>query len=133
MTSSNRLSTEMDDLSDAKTEGKPDDEWVMGAYINPLVLFSLEDPHPGGNSVPELDASQILADLCSPDLRPKGTEPSELAKRCAEVTKESARLFAVPQEKGVFQKLIWPLRQAKVAYVLGNYVGTIALCGMVAE
>ena len=30
-------------------------------------------------------------------------------------------------------KLVWPLRHAKGAYVVGNYLAVIALCGMVAE
>jgi hypothetical protein len=39
----------------------------------------------------------------------------------------------VPAEKHILEKLIWPLKQAKASYMLGNSLGTIALCGMVAE
>ena len=33
----------------------------------------------------------------------------------------------------IFEKLLWPLRQAIASYMLGSYVAVIALCGMVAE
>jgi hypothetical protein len=31
------------------------------------------------------------------------------------------------------EKLIWPLRHAKASYTVGNYLGTMSLCGMVSE
>ena len=36
-------------------------------------------------------------------------------------------------EDRILEKLIWPLRHAKASYVVGNNLGTISLCGMVAE
>jgi hypothetical protein len=31
------------------------------------------------------------------------------------------------------EKLVWPLRHAKASYIVGNFLSTIALCGMVSE
>jgi hypothetical protein len=38
-----------------------------------------------------------------------------------------------PHESTILGKLVWPLRHAKGSYALGNYLGCIALCGMVGE
>jgi len=42
-------------------------------------------------------------------------------------------LHVVPNEPKFLERLVWPLRHAKSGYVLGNFLGTIALCGIVAE
>lgn len=42
-------------------------------------------------------------------------------------------LFIFPAEKALIEKILIPLHQAKVAYVLGHELGCIALAGMVAE
>ena len=57
----------------------------------------------------------------------------EVVARYREISQEEQRLFAVPMDNRVLQKLVWPLRHAKGSYALGNYLGTIALCGFVAE
>ncbi len=43
------------------------------------------------------------------------------------------RSLLFPLAEPIFEKLVWPLRHAKNSYTLGNYVGCIALCGMVGE
>jgi hypothetical protein len=42
-------------------------------------------------------------------------------------------LFFAPDEQRILDKLIWPLRNAKASFMVGNYLGTISLSGMVAE
>ena len=42
-------------------------------------------------------------------------------------------LFVFPAEEALIEKVLIPLHQAKVAYVLGHELGCIALAGMVAE
>ena len=56
-----------------------------------------------------------------------------LIKRYKEISKEKVRFFAAPAEERILNKLVWPLRNAKASYMVGNYLGTIALCGMVSE
>jgi len=65
-------------------------------------------------------------------------QPVELEKYVAayaEITGQEpmSQIFIAPFEPLVMEKLIWPLRQAKANYVAGNYVATIALCGLVGE
>ena len=42
-------------------------------------------------------------------------------------------MFAAPAEERILEKLVWPLLHAKGSYMVGNYLGTISLCGMVCE
>ena len=56
-----------------------------------------------------------------------------LIEKYREVSVENPRLNVVPAEDRILEKLIWPLRHAKASYMVGNHLGTISLCGMVAE
>ena len=49
---------------------------------------------------------------------------------CAEGRYE---LRTIPEEERILQRLVWPLRDAKVAFMVGNYLGTIAMAGVLAE
>jgi hypothetical protein len=42
-------------------------------------------------------------------------------------------IIVAPAQRQIVWKLLWPLRCAKTTFMLGDFVGTIALCGMVAE
>jgi hypothetical protein len=68
--------------------------------------------------------------LCTPGL---DTDLQSLITRYHEINKERPKLFFAPAEKRILEKLVWPLRHAKSSYTVGNYLGTISLCGMVAE
>lgn len=56
-----------------------------------------------------------------------------MVARYQEISVEKTRLFVAPAEDRILEKLVWPLRHAKSSYTLGNFLGTISLCGMVAE
>ena len=56
-----------------------------------------------------------------------------LKMRYREVSTKDQGLFLSLQESKLVENLFGPLRQAKTSYLIGNYVGTIGLCGMVAE
>ncbi|MCY4654761.1 MAG: hypothetical protein OXC95_16555 [Dehalococcoidia bacterium] len=78
------------------------------------------------NPTPE----SLLGRLCSLDV------PSDMPafkERYVEVSKEDIELFFSPEEPELKENLFGPLRQAKMNYLLGNYIGSIALCGIVAE
>lgn len=81
-----------------------------------------------GNTLPSCD--DVLEYLCVPGIK---SDINNLVARYKEISKESKRLFAAPAEERILTKLVWPLRYAKSCYMVGNYLGTIALCGMVAE
>ena len=42
-------------------------------------------------------------------------------------------LAVAPNEQEGLERIVWPLRQARAAYMVGNYLSVIALCGMVGE
>ena len=106
------------DKKDLKFEG----------FLNPLRFFEAE--FPPGEKEPLPTPEQCLRFLCTPGV-PSG--PRSLAERYKEVTGLDVELHVAPIEEALFQKLVWPLRHAKGCHMVGNYLGTIALCGMVAE
>jgi hypothetical protein len=60
----------------------------------------------------------------------------DLANRYKEIhgqEQKEANFVIAPQLASFIERLVWPLRHAKIAYVLGNCLGTIALSGFVAE
>ena len=99
---------------------------TMRAFMNPLTFLPVDDPI---SSWP-LTSESILQYLC-----PEGTpwQPEQIAERYRQVTEQSGRLIAAPAEPRILERLVWPLRHAKGCYMLANYVGTIALAGMVSE
>lgn len=68
--------------------------------------------------------------LCSFDV---DSDMSGLRSRYDDVSKIDREITLTFEEAGIKENLVGPLRQAKTNYILGNYVGTIALCGIVAE
>jgi hypothetical protein len=71
----------------------------------------------------------LLDYLCAPELD-RGADA--FVSRHREVA-GIRDLFGAPAEPSILAKLVWPLRHAKGSYALGNYLGCIALCGMVGE
>ena len=100
---------------------------TLGGWINPMALLSLE-PLPGYAGEP--DPAAVIRDLCSNDV---DSSMEAIKQRCGEVPLKGNYLAIVPSERNVLTKLIWPLKNARTSYVLGNYIGTLALCGMMAE
>jgi len=98
-------------------------------WVNPLQFLEVDEPWA---SAPELhlDLEALVRFATTP-----GTPPDlqTLVERYREISHEPVRLFAAPVEQRVLDKLVWPLRHAKAAYMFGNYLGTIAMGGMVAE
>lgn len=56
-----------------------------------------------------------------------------LVGRYAKLGNSDARLAAFPVEQVLMEKVLIPLHQAKVAFIMGHEIGCIALCGMVGE
>ena len=102
---------------------------LFNVFVNPLAFLEVDEPWARVvEGKPDYEA--VLRLLCTP-----GTDSDldSLVARYKEISTESKRLFAAPYEESILQKLVWPLRNAKASYMVGNYIGTIALCGMVAE
>jgi hypothetical protein len=105
------------------------DDKTIQVFINPLQLLDVDEPWASATgSKPTLES--IVEFICTPGI---GSDLDSLVARFKEISKEEPRLFAAPVEQRILDKLVWPLRHAKAGYMVGNYLGTIALCGMVAE
>src|ERR1043165_3041768 len=91
-------------------------------WLKPLDLFGGVDP----SSLQE----QTLAVICGPGVP---SDKKTVEARYREIDAVEPNLFAPPAEERILSQLIWPLRHAKASYMVGNYLGTIALCGIVGE
>ena len=102
---------------------------LVNVFVNPLKLFEWEKvpiPTLPENPTPE----RLLKFLCSLGL---SADMAAFKMRYREVSTKDQGLFLSLQESKLVENLFGPLRQAKTSYLIGNYVGTIGLCGMVAE
>ena len=101
----------------------------FSAFINPLAFLEVDEPWaPKDGSLPS--CGDVLRYLCHPEV---SHEITDIVDRYKQISIESTRLFAPPAEPNILQKLVWPLKYAKSSYMVGNFLGTISLCGMVAE
>jgi hypothetical protein len=104
-------------------------EHLITAFVNPLQLLELDEPWADRFSE-QLTPEVFLNFLCTPSVR---SDSASLAARYKEISIERVRLFAPPYEPTIMERLVWPLRHAKAAYIVGNCLATIALAGVVAE
>ena len=107
-----------------KPEGK-----LFKIWLNPLQLIDVDEPW-ATLSEKELKAKDLIKFLCTPGIE---SDEKGLIQRYREISQEKKRLFAAPAEERILEKLVWPLRHAKASYMVGNYLGTISLSGMVSE
>lgn len=102
---------------------------MIPVWLNPLAFHEIDEPW-ASQLCKQPTLESVVNFLCSTEVSSK---LEDLILRYKEISKEPDRLFAPPAEEKILAKLVWPLRHAKASYVLGNYLGTIALCGMVSE
>ncbi len=102
---------------------------LINALVNPLAFLEVDEPWAGIKKEDVLP-EHVLNFLCAPG-NPNAI--SDLVERYKKVSVENPRLFVAPAEERLLERLIWPLRYAKGSFMVGNYLGTISLCGMVAE
>ena len=101
----------------------------LKVFLNPLAFVPAMAGAPGGR--PSGPTPESLLDfLCTPGV---DSDVEALVRRCQEISAEPEPLFAAPAEERILKKLVWPLLHAKGSYMVGNYLGTISLCGMVSE
>lgn len=92
----------------------------MKGWINPLLYLDLDDA----------SHENILTNLCLPSTT---SDIRSIKERYKEITQSESSIPIAPAENRILQNIIWPLKHAKDSYCIENYLGTIALCGMVAE
>src|SRR5262245_11932797 len=95
-----------------------------------------------GNPLTFIEAVEPLCQVSPPDcqalIRYLGVPIDQLDTekalgRYKEISGKIHLLPFVPGEPRILEKLVWPLRHAMGSYMTGNYLGTIAMCGMVTE
>jgi hypothetical protein len=105
------------------------DDKLIKVYLNPLQFTEVDEPWSTFLNQ-EVSAQSVLDFMCTPGV---GSALESILSRYKAISIEKRRLFAAPNEQRILDKLIWPLHNAKAGYMCGNYLGVIALCGMVAE
>ena len=82
----------------------------------------------------EPTTTDIIEFLCRPQVKPT---VKSIVTRYNEISgKElnaSDRLAITPAESTILNRLVLPLGNAMKSFMIGNYLGTIALCGVVCE
>lgn len=97
------------------------------AWINPLQWIEADLSRPPDKIPDERSFLEFLAN-------PSEEHSLEAAiRRYAAVNESKERVFVAPNHEAFLDKLVWPLRSAKSSYTIGNFISTIAQCGMVAE
>lgn len=93
-------------------------------WIAPLSISSMEEPQE------EINGSRLISDLS----REYGQDAAaKVRERCLRLATPELSIHFVPAEARILDKIVWPLRSAKQAFSLGDYIACIALCGMVCE
>lgn len=97
-------------------------EDVLPVVINPLAFPEVER-----------DAEPTAEDVIRYFIEDVDPAPANLARRYRTLIDKSASVSVIPSLKIIVQKMLMPLHGAVANYMLGNYHGTIALCGLVCE
>jgi len=83
-----------------------------------------------GQKPKKITLEDVIKNLCAENIV---YDIENFKKNYEHITENINKLFIVPTEYRILNKLIYPLKSAIRSYVTGNYLSTIALCGMVAE
>ena len=102
----------------------------LKTFVHPLLVFEWDSRDPSADPSENPTLECLLKFLC-----PLGTpfDISEFKKRYLEVSEKDGDLVLFAEEPYLKENVYGPLRQAKTNYVIGNYVGSTALCGIVGE
>lgn len=104
-------------------------EQLLKIHVNPLVMLEVDEPW-----ALQLRRSPTEATLLQYATAPGiASDVPALAARYREVSDSAPQLIYAPIESRILDKLVWPLRHAKASYMLGSYLSTIALAGMIGE
>lgn len=117
-------------MTNSADSGSPsEDPQTIPVFLRPLALLELGEGLPS-QDLGEFDAEAVLRFLCEPGV---GHSVEDIKARNEVISREERQVFAVPAVDQILRRLVWPLRHAKGSFLVGNYLGTIALCGLVAE
>ncbi len=118
----------MEDNENKSTPKVVSKDNVFVGLVGPLA-FPEFNVIPGQESR-KITLDDVIKNLCSETIVP---EIENFKKSYEHISENIHKLFIVPTEFRILNKLVYPLKSAIRGYVTGNYLSTIALCGMVAE
>lgn len=101
----------------------------MNISLRPLAITQLENERIHGTPA-QLGAKDLLAFVSGTG---QPASPQDVVVRYKEISTDELDLIAVPAQRRVLEKVVWPLKSAKVCYCLGNYLACVAMCGLVGE
>jgi hypothetical protein len=104
-------------------------QYRVDILLNPFRFLAADLFLHGGGPQPTVE--QLLRYLCTNDLDANMVAFLDRYKRLSQPDKP--QMSMAPAEKDILNKMVFPLHHAKSSYLLGNYIGVVALCGMVAE
>lgn len=82
----------------------------------------------------EIDESPDVSSLVSLlGAEPGAVTLDDIQARTQALAVHDRDLNAVPRDDLILHRIVWPLRAAKQSYILGNFLGCIALCGTISE
>ena len=93
----------------------------MMAYVNPLAFLEIDEPW-ASVIKSDLTLEGVLRYLTLPDLE---SNLESIVQSYKQISIENPRVSISPDNSNILKKIIWPLKQAKGSYILGNYIGTI--------
>ena len=102
-------------------------EKTFSAWVNPLQIIARDFP----SNSNDVDWKEEIIRFASHPSASQSTE--DILQEYDDINQAGKYIFFAPSQDDILNKLIWPLKAAKASYMLGNYLATIALCGMVAE
>lgn len=78
-----------------------------------------------------LDETSALRFFCTPGTK---ADLEDIVERYRQINdEEKDGPLVAPGMNQILEKMVWPLRNAKANFAAGNYLATIALCGIVTE
>lgn len=75
----------------------------------------------------------VFGDVCEVSNNSVNLNNDRLVERHQELFCYNDEPFIIPAEPKIINKIILPLKFAKISYMIGNYIGCIALCETVLE
>jgi len=98
-------------------------------WVQPTAFLEVDEPWASMKEA-HLDLNSVIEFLCIPGTH---SDLVSMVDRYRMISVEYPRFALPPAHDKILAKLVWPLRNAKGSYMLGNYLTTVAMCGFAAE
>lgn len=103
-------------------------EDIIQVFVNPLLWLDATYPF----EAEETPTAESVLDYLSRSAR-GGLKIEDIKKNYSQIVRTAQKLSIVPAEARLLMKIVFPLKNAIGCYMLGNYVESIGISGMVSE